>query len=191
MKKVGLFFGSFNPIHNGHMILANYMLECTDAEEIWFVISPQNPLKEKSSLLSENHRYHLVLEAIEAEPRFKASNIEFKLPQPSYTINTLVHLHEKYPNYKFSLIIGEDNLKSFSKWKNYERILDLCQLLVYPRPNSEKTEFHSHPKVKLLHAPQVEISADFIRKAIKEGKNIQYFVPERVWKYMMDMGFYK
>jgi nicotinate-nucleotide adenylyltransferase len=191
MKKVGLFFGSFNPIHNGHMILANYILEYGDVQEIWFVISPQNPFKEKATLLSENHRYQLVLEAIEAEPRFKASTIEFNLPQPSYTINTLVRLQEKHPSTQFSLIIGEDNLKSFAKWKNYERILEYYPLLVYPRPNCEKTEFHSHPKVKLLHAPQVEISADFIRKAIKEGKNIQYFVPERVWKYMMDMGFYK
>ncbi|MFM7021622.1 MAG: nicotinate (nicotinamide) nucleotide adenylyltransferase [Flavobacteriales bacterium] len=191
MKKIGLFFGSFNPIHNGHMILANYMLEFTNAEEIWFVISPQNPLKEKASLLSENDRYQLVLEAIENEPRFRASTIEFKFAQPSYTINTLVHLQEKYPAYDFSLIIGEDNLGTFHKWKNHERILELCDLLVYPRPHCEKTAFHTYEKVKLVDAPQVDISSSFIRKAIKDGKNVQYFVPERVWKYMMEWGFYK
>jgi nicotinate-nucleotide adenylyltransferase len=191
MKNIGLFFGSFNPIHNGHMAIANYMIEYTDIKELWFVISPHNPLKEKASLLNQNDRYQMVVEAIDAEPRFRASTIEFNLPQPSYTINTLVHLQEKYPKNKFSLIIGEDNLATFHKWKNYERILEQCDLLVYPRPNCEKTPFHQHPKVKITAAPQVEISSTFIRNAIKENKNVQYFVPEKVWKYMMDMGYYK
>jgi nicotinate-nucleotide adenylyltransferase len=191
MKNIGLFFGSFNPIHNGHMAIANYMIEYTDIKELWFVISPHNPLKEKVSLLHQNDRYQMVVEAIDAEPRFRASTIEFNLPQPSYTINTLVHLQEKYPNNKFSLIMGEDNLATFHKWKNYERILAQCDVLVYPRPNCEKTPFHHHPKVKITAAPQVEISSTFIRNAIKENKNVQYFVPEKVWKYMMDMGYYK
>jgi len=128
MKNIGLFFGSFNPIHNGHMAIANYMIEYTDIKELWFVISPHNPLKEKASLLNQNDRYQMVVEAIDAEPRFRASTIEFNLPQPSYTINTLVHLQEKYPKNKFSLIIGEDNLATFHKWKNYERILEQCDL---------------------------------------------------------------
>ena len=191
MKNIGLFFGSFNPIHNGHMAIANYMIEYTDIKELWFVISPHNPLKEKASLLHQNDRYQMVVEAIDAEPRFRASTIEFNLPQPSYTINTLVHLQEKYPKNKFSLIMGEDNLATFHKWKNYERILAQCDVLVYPRPNCEKTPFHHHPKVKITAAPQVEISSTFIRNAIKENKNVQYFVPEKVWKYMMDMGYYK
>ncbi len=191
MKNIGLFFGSFNPIHNGHMAIANYIIEYTDIKELWFVISPHNPLKEKASLLHQNDRYQMVVEAIDAEPRFRASTIEFNLPQPSYTINTLVHLQEKYPKNKFSLIMGEDNLATFHKWKNYERILAQCDVLVYPRPNCEKTPFHHHPKVKITAAPQVEISSTFIRNAIKENKNVQYFVPEKVWKYMMDMGYYK
>jgi nicotinate-nucleotide adenylyltransferase len=191
MKNIGLFFGSFNPIHNGHMAIANYMIEYTNIKELWFVISPHNPLKEKASLLHQNDRYQMVVEAIEAEPRFRASTVEFNLPQPSYTINTLVHLQEKYPKNKFSLILGEDNLVTFHKWKNHERILEQCELLVYPRPNCAKTEFHNHPKVKITAAPQVEISSTFIRQAIKENKNVQYFVPEKVWKYMMDMGYYR
>ena len=191
MKKVGLFFGSFNPIHNGHMVIANYMIEYTDIKELWFVVSPHNPLKEKASLLHQNDRYQMVMEAIEPEPRFRASTIEFNLPQPSYTINTLVYLQEKYPKTKFSLIVGEDNLSTFHKWKNHERILEQCELLVYPRPNCAKTLFHAHPKVKMIAAPQGEISSSFIRKAVKENKNVQYFVPEKVWKYMMDMGYYK
>jgi len=173
------------------MALANYMLEYTDIQELWFVISPQNPLKDKASLLSENDRYQLVVEAIEAEPRFKASTVEFKLSKPSYTINTLVHLKEKYPDYTFSLIVGEDNLSNFHKWKNHERILEMCELLVYPRAAASKNEFHQHPKVTQVQAPEINISSSFIRKAIKEGKNVQFFVPEKVWKYMEKWGLYR
>jgi nicotinate-nucleotide adenylyltransferase len=189
--KIGLYFGTFNPIHVGHLIIANYFAEHTDLNQVWMVVTPHNPLKNKDTLLKDSTRLELVFLATEDYPKIKPCDIEFQLPQPNYTVNTLAHLQDKYPKNEFSLIMGEDNLKSFHKWKNYERILEQCDLLVYPRPNCEKTPFHQHPKVKITAAPQVEISSTFIRNAIKENKNVQYFVPEKVWKYMMDMGYYK
>jgi nicotinate-nucleotide adenylyltransferase len=189
--KVGLFFGSFNPIHIGHTVLANYMLEFTDLEQIWFVVSPHNPLKQKSSLLDQNHRLHLVNIAIENQPKFKASNIEFKLPQPSYTINTLTYLTEKYPNTKFALIMGSDNLENFHKWKNYEEILKRFELYVYPRPENDGGALKNHTNVKLINAPLMEISSTMIRQAIREKKDVQFFVPEKVWEYIQEMHFYE
>lgn len=188
---IGLFFGSFNPIHIGHTVLANYMASFTDLEQVWFVVSPHNPLKEKASLLNQNQRLHMVNLAIEDNPLFKSSNIEFGLPQPSYTVNTLAHLHEKYPQHKFSLIMGEDNIQSFTKWKNYEEILKNYFIYVYPRPNCDSGEFKTHPHLVFTEAPLMDISSTFIRKAIKDKKNVSCFMPQKVWEYCDEMSFYK
>jgi len=191
MKKTGLFFGSFNPIHIGHLALANYMLSFTDLDEIWFVISPHNPLKEKQSLLAQNHRLYMVKLATESHAKFKASDIEFKLSQPSYTINTLTHLKEKYPKKNFSLIMGMDNLQNFHKWKNYEQILDKHNIYVYPRHQSHAGNFINHPNIIITEAPIMEISSSFIRKAISEKKDVSCFMPEKVAAYVSEMSFYK
>lgn len=189
--KVGLFFGSFNPIHVGHLVIANYMLEYTDLERIWFVVSPQNPLKNKQTLLDEKQRLHLVQLAIGDTNKYKASNIEFKLPQPSYTINTLTHLQEKFPQHQFALIMGADNLQSFHKWKNYEEILKQYELFVYPRTNSTGGNLTKHPKVKMVNAPLMELSSTFIRDAIKNKKDVRYYMPDEVWQYIKGMHFYE
>ncbi len=188
---IGLFFGSFNPIHVGHMVLANYMVSFTDLEQVWFVVSPHNPLKEKASLLNQNQRLHMVNLAIGDNAKLKSSNIEFGLPQPSYTIHTLAHLKEKYPKHQFSLIMGEDNLESFTKWKNYEEILKNHKLYVYPRPNCNSEELKAHPNVIITEAPLMEISSTMIRKAIKDKKEVSSFVPQAVWQYLDEMSFYK
>ena len=193
--KVGLFFGSFNPVHAGHMILANYMLAYTELDQIWFVISPHNPLKKKSSLLHERHRLQLVTLAIGDNTKLKASDIEFTLPQPSYTVNTLIQLREKYPNLDFALIMGEDNLQNFHKWKDYEEILKQHELYVYPRysiePGGGLPEVLNHPSVKRIAAPLVEISSTSIRQAIMEKKDMRYYVPPAVWEYIKEMHFYE
>jgi nicotinate-nucleotide adenylyltransferase len=193
MKQVGLFFGSFNPIHIGHLVIAEYMAEFTPLEQVWFVVSPQNPLKKKETLLSENNRIHMVRIALEDDSRFKASNIEFGLPRPSYTIDTLVHLNEKYPKVDFSLIIGHDNLATLHKWKNYEALLRNYKLYVYPRVSStqEKSILESHPSVIMTDAPIVELSSTFIRKAISEGKAIKHMLPAKVAEYLEEMNFYR
>ncbi len=188
--KIGLFFGSFNPVHVGHLVLANYMLEFTDLERIWFVVSPHNPLKEKKSLLADHHRLQLVRNAIGEHTKMKASNIEFKLPQPSYTVNTLAHLTDKYPNYHFSLIMGADNLASFKKWKNYEYILEHHQLYVYPRPGFDGGNLATHPSVQITEAPLMEISSTFLRAAIKAKKDVRFYFPGTVWEYIKEMHFY-
>lgn len=192
-KKVGLYFGTFNPIHIGHMIIANYMVEFSELDEIWMVVTPQNPFKKKSSLLDNNHRLELVYIACEKYPKLKPCDVEFKLSQPNYTINTLVQLEENYPALDFSLIMGEDNLKSFHKWKNYNVILERCFIYVYPRVSGGVVEnqFKDHPKIHRVEAPVVEISSTFIRKAIKSGKNITPMLPEKVWEYIDRMNFYK
>jgi nicotinate-nucleotide adenylyltransferase len=189
--KVGLFFGSFNPIHVGHMVLANYMLAYTDLDKIWFVVSPHNPLKQKSSLLHERQRLQMVTLAIGDNNKMKASNIEFKLSQPSYTINTLAYLEEKYPANDFVLIMGADNLEGFRKWKNYEEILKNYELYVYPRPDAKAGDFMNHKKVRLVNAPLMEISSTEIRNAIKEKKDVRYFVPEAAWEYLKESHFYE
>ncbi len=163
-KHIGLFFGSFNPIHVGHLIIASYMVDHTDMDELWFVISPHNPLKKKATLLDDHHRLALVRVAVEDDPKLKACNEEFNLPQPSYTIHTLTHLKEKYPDYRFSLIMGEDNLQSLHKWKNYEEILRDYQLYVYPRPNYDGDKLKEHPHVHFVDAPIMELSASLIRQ---------------------------
>lgn len=188
---IGLFFGSFNPIHVGHMVLANYMASFTDLEQVWLVVSPHNPLKEKASLLNQNQRLHMVNLAIGDSDILKSSNIEFGLPQPSYTINTLAHLKEKYPQHRFSLIMGEDNLASFTKWKNYEEILKKHTIYVYPRPNCNSGDLKHHKNIIMTEAPLMDISSTMIREAIKDKKNVSFFVPQPVWQYLEEMSFYK
>jgi nicotinate-nucleotide adenylyltransferase len=188
---IGLFFGSFNPIHIGHMVLANYMISFTDMDQVWMVVSPHNPLKLKSSLLNQHDRLHLVNLALDFHPKIKSSNIEFSLSQPSYTIHTLAHLKEKYPKYQFSLIMGQDNLSTFDKWKNHDEILDHHRIYVYPRDGAAPSKFDKHPKVHLTAAPVIEISSTFIRNAIREQKNIQFFLPAPVWEYIDSMNYYR
>lgn len=190
-KKIGLFFGSFNPIHTGHLVIASYMVEFTDLSELWFVVSPHNPLKEKSSLLPDHHRLALVNEAVGNDSRFRVSNIEFKLPQPSYTIKTLALLEEKYPGRQFVLVGGTDMLPSFHKWKNWETILEYYQLYLYPRHESDRHELITHPSVTLVKAPRMEISSSFIRDSIRQGKNMAYFLPDKVLTYISEMHFYE
>lgn len=191
--KIGLYFGTFNPIHIGHLIIANHLAENSDLDQIWMVVTPHNPHKEKSTLLDDYHRLHLVNLAIEEYPKLKSSDIEFKLPQPNYTVNTLVHLQEKFPKNEFSLIMGEDNLNSLPKWKNYEAILENHHIYVYPRISGDfkKSELENHPKVHKINAPIIELSSTFIRNSIKNKKNIIPMLPEKVWKYVDDNNFYK
>lgn len=191
--KVGLFFGTFNPIHIGHIIIANYLVEFSDLEEVWFVITPQSPFKQKASMLSNHHRFAMANIAVENYSKLKTSDIEFNLPQPNYTINTLAHIEEKYPNNQFCLIMGEDNLKGFHKWKNYETILQNYELYVYPRISKGKTEhqFSNHQQIKKVNAPIVQISSTFIRNAIKEKRDVRAMLPAEVWKYIDEMNFYK
>ncbi|UCE93454.1 MAG: nicotinate-nucleotide adenylyltransferase [Flavobacteriaceae bacterium] len=191
--KIGLFFGSFNPIHVGHLIIANHLVENSDLDEVWMIVTPHNPHKKKQSLLDDHHRYQPVLEATEDYPKIKPSNIEFGLPQPNYTINTLLYLGEKYPEHHFNLIMGRDNLNSFKKWKNYDKILAYHDLYVYPRVTASTTipKLIDHKRVHLIDAPIVEISSTAIRKAIKEGKNVRPLMPHRAWSYLDEMNFYK
>jgi len=190
--KIGLYFGSFNPIHIGHMAIANYMLEYTSMDEVWFVISPQNPFKNKKSLLQEYHRLELVNLAIEGFSCFRASSVEFSMLKPSYTVDTLALLGEKYPSKEFTLILGSDNLEYIHKWKNSEVILKNHELFVYPRPGfDEDTIKDLSAKINIVPAPLMEISSSFIRKAVGEGKEIPFFMPEKSYRYMKDMFFYK
>lgn len=203
--KVGLYFGTFNPIHVGHLIIANYMADYTDLDQVWLVVSPQNPLKEKKSLLADYHRIALVREGISENSNLRASDIEFKLPIPSYTSNTLAHLKENYPENEFALIMGEDNLRTFHKWKNHEWILDNYKLYVYPRvmtiqEEAEESEirsntantFRDHPNVTMCDdVPVMKVSSSFIRQAIKNGNDVRYLLTESVYKYVEEMNFYK
>jgi nicotinate-nucleotide adenylyltransferase len=189
--KVGLFFGSFNPIHTGHLVIAEYIAENSGLDQVWLVVSPHNPLKNKSTLLSNTHRLAMAKLAVDDSQKLKVSDIEFKMPVPSYTINTIVRLTEKYPKHTFTLLLGADNLESFTKWKNYEQLMELCELFVYPRPGYDGGNLKTHPRVKWIEAPLMEISATYIRNAIKEGKSIRYMLPEAVYKYISEMNFYK
>jgi nicotinate-nucleotide adenylyltransferase len=192
-KKIGLYFGTFNPIHVGHLTIANYMVEFSDLDEVWMVVTPHNPHKKKKTLLDDIHRLTMVRVALEDYPKLKASNIEFDLPQPNYTVNTLAHLEETHPNEQFCLIMGEDNLKSFHKWKNYDVILERYAIYVYPRISEGAVEhqFVGHEKITKVNAPIMELSSTFIRKAISEGKNIRPMLPQNVWEYLDEMNFYK
>ena len=194
MKKIGLFFGSFNPIHIGHLILANYILENSDMAELWFVVSPQNPFKDKKSLLKDHNRLDMVQHAVRNYPKLRASNVEFSLPVPSYTIDTLTYLHEKHPDYSFSLIMGEDNLNGLSKWKNAETLIKNHQIIVYPRVFDEakkESEYLQHENISLIKAPIIELSATEIRNMIKEGKNVRPMLPPEVFDYLDGSNFYK
>lgn len=193
MSKIGLYFGTFNPIHIGHLIIANHMVENSDLDEIWMVVTPHNPFKKKSSLLENHHRFELVYKATENYPNIKASDIEFKLPQPNYTAHTLAHISDRYSDKEFCLIMGEDNLKSFHKWKNFETILEHHQLYVYPRISDGvlETTLDSHPKIQKVEAPIIQISATMIRNGIKEGKNIRPMLTKEVWNYIDEMNFYR
>jgi nicotinate-nucleotide adenylyltransferase len=190
-KKTGLFFGSYNPVHHGHLIIASFMLEYTDLDEVWFVVSPQNPLKEKKSLLADYHRLALVNLAIEEHYHFRASNIEFSMPKPSYTIDTLTWLAEKYENREFVLICGMDVFPTFHKWKNYQSLLDQYKLYVYPRPEYGLGDYQGHPSISVFDAPLMEISSSFIRQGIKEGKDMSSWMPLKVYEYIREMHFYE
>lgn len=191
--KIGLYFGTFNPIHIGHLIIANHMAEHSDLDQIWMVVTPHNPHKQKSSLLDDHHRLEMVHLATSDFPKIKPSDVEFKLPQPNYTVNTLAHLQEKYPHYEFALIMGEDNLNSLHKWKNYEVILGNHHIYVYPRFNSGEidTQFINHAKIHRVGAPVIELSSTFIRENIKNNKNVIPMLSEKVWQYVEHNNFYK
>jgi nicotinate-nucleotide adenylyltransferase len=190
MKEIGLFFGSFNPIHTGHMIIANLVKETTSVEEVWFIVSPQNPFKKNKNLLHEFDRLDMVNAAIADDYQFRSSDVEFNMPRPSYTIDTLTLLQEKHPDKKFKLIIGEDNLASFPKWKNHDKILEHFGLIVYPRPNSKPSDLRNHKNVQVIDAPEVDISATLIRKLVKNGKSINFLVPDTVAGLIQSKGFF-
>lgn len=189
--KIGLFFGSYNPIHTGHLIIANYMANHTELDEVWLVVSPHNPLKEKSGLANMYDRLEMATLATQNATNIKVSNIEFNLPQPSYTIDTLTHLKERYPNNKFVLIMGADNLVSFKKWKNYEILLKDYEIFVYPRPGADVAEWENHPSITFTKTPLMEISSTFIRKAISDNKNVQFFLPDKVIDFIDAKGMYR
>jgi len=189
--KVGLFFGSFNPIHIGHLIIANILYEYTSLNEVWFIISPQNPHKRNSkSLIHEFDRIDMVELAIEDQPHFKAVDIEFNMPKPNFTIDTMMYLKDRYKDYEFILIIGEDNLASFSRWKNYKIILENFGLMVYPRPNVQESEIKNHPNVKMVNAPLIDVSASFVRKCIRDNKSVKYLVTDKVYQFIRDRKLY-
>jgi len=187
---IGLFFGSFNPIHNGHLIIAKYVLQNSQLNKLWFVVSPQNPFKNPQSLLNENHRLHLINSAIEGENDLKASNIEFKLPKPSYTIHTLTYLAEQYPDFKFTLILGSDSFQNFNKWKNYEKLVSLCPIIIYKRPGFEVTQRFG-ADITILDAPLLEISSTYIRSLVKKGLSIRYLVPDTVKEEIERNNYYR
>lgn len=191
--KIGLYFGTFNPIHVGHMVIANHMAEHSDLDQIWMVVTPHNPHKTKNTLLDDYKRLEMVFLATESYSKIKPSDIEFKLPQPNYTVNTLAHLMEKFPAHEFSLIMGEDNLNSLHKWKNYEVILENHHVYVYPRVSTEKvdSQFINHPKIHRVAAPVMEISSTFIRDSIKNGKNTKPLLPMEVWQFIDQNNIYK
>ena len=188
---IGLYFGSFNPIHNGHLIIANFIVQNTDLEQVWFVISPQNPLKKSSTLLNEYHRLYLVQVSIEDEPSLKATDIEFRLPKPSYTIDTLTYLGEKFPSHHFSVIMGSDSFQNLPEWKNYRQLLSNYPIYVYERPGFKPENVYTDAKVTFLKAPLLEISSTYIRKIISSGKSIRYLVPEKVRVEIEQNGYYR
>lgn len=191
MIKTGLYFGSFNPIHIGHMAIANYMVEYTEIDQLWFVVSPQNPLKKKKTLLDDYQRLELVNRSIGDDLRFRASKVEFSLPKPSYTIDTLAYMSEKYPTHQFFILMGSDNLDNIHKWKNAEVLLENYDIIVYPRPGFNPETAKKYPRVQVANAPLMAISSTFIRESIKAGKDVRHFLPYRTWDYLSQMNFYK
>jgi nicotinate-nucleotide adenylyltransferase len=191
-KEVVLFFGSFNPIHIGHLAIANYMVEFTGLDELWFVVTPKNPHKKKRNLLNDYDRLELVQQAICNDDRLQVSDIEFFLTKPSYTVNTLAWLKDRNPNKHFRILIGSDNLESFHKWKNYEAIMENYGVVVYPRPGFDRSKFQHHKNILIVeNAPQMDISSSFVRKAIRQGKDVRHFLPPKTWEYIEKMGFYR
>ncbi|MBL0180884.1 MAG: nicotinate-nucleotide adenylyltransferase [Chitinophagaceae bacterium] len=188
--KVGLYFGSFNPIHVGHLIIASHLANETDLNQVWFVVSPQNPFKQSATLLNGNHRLHLIKSAIDGENKLRASNIEFSLPKPSYTCDTLAYLAEKFPGYEFCLLLGSDSFQNLNKWKNYQGIVKNHSIYIYKRPGFEITELYG-AKVKILEAPLLEISSTYIRNLIKNKKSIRFLVPDSVKEEIELAGYYR
>ena len=202
MKRVGLYFGTFNPVHVGHLIIANHLADHTVLDEVWLIVSPQNPFKVKNSLLADYHRLNLTKIAVEDNPKVRVSNVEFNLPKPSYTINTLAHLKEEFPDIEFALIMGEDNLRSLHKWKNYQIILENHQIYVYPRVltiqekqdlklHRTQSQLNNHPNIIKVDAPVMKLSSSFIRKSIQDGHDVRYLLTEVVYRYVQEMHFYK
>lgn len=190
-KKIGLFFGSFNPVHTGHLIVANIMATHTDLARVWLIVSPQNPLKPSKGLLHEHDRYDMVRAAIADNYKLEVSDVEFRMPKPSYTVDTLAVLREKHPDKEFKVIVGEDNLENFPKWKNYQEILDAYGLYVYRRPGAASSPILHHAHVTVVEAPQIDISATYIRNCIRDGKSIHYLVPEPVEQLIQQRNFYR
>jgi nicotinate-nucleotide adenylyltransferase len=189
--KTGLFFGSFNPIHNGHIAIAGYMLEFTDLEEVWFVVSPHNPLKEQSELAPDNHRLNMVRLAIEEyQPKISLCDIEMSMPRPSYTIDTLKALKTLHPERKFTVLVGADSIDSIERWKDYQSLLANNRIMVYPRLGSNTSELKTKYNVDIINAPIMEISSTFLRKAISQGKRVDYFIPPRAYQYLLDNKIY-
>jgi len=188
---IGLYFGTFNPIHIGHLAIANYIAEFSDIDQLWFVVSPQNPHKAKANLLDDYQRLEMVHRAVDDDPRFRVSNIEFSLPKPSYTIDTLTYLKEQYPDHRFLIIMGSDNLAKLHKWKNYEQITGNHGIIVYPRPGFDRNSIPDTPNLMVCEAPLMEISSTFIRNSLKQGKDVRHFLPPPVWKYLEEMNFYR
>jgi nicotinate-nucleotide adenylyltransferase len=189
--KVGLFFGSFNPVHVGHMIIANFMAQNTDLDQVWMVVSPQNPLKKKNTLAKDRDRLHLVNLAIGDNLLLRATDIEFSMPKPSYTIDTLAYLGEKYPNHQFVLIMGGDNLRTIHKWKNYEKLISDYEIYIYKRPKYSTKKWQDHTTIKIFEAPLLDISASYIRNQIRQGNSIQYLVPQEVYEYLDETRLYE
>jgi len=191
-KITGLYFGSFNPIHIGHLAIANYLVEFTEIDQLWFVVSPHNPHKKKANLLNDYDRLELAHRAVGDDMRLKVSDIEFFLPKPSYTVDTLAYLKDRNPNRHFKILMGSDNLENFHKWKNYETIVDNYGVIVYPRPGFDASKMKTHKNITLAeNVPLMEISSSFIRNAVKEGKDVRYFLPPKVWEYIDEKGFYR
>ena len=201
MKKIGLYFGTFNPIHVGHLIIANYMADFTELDEVWLIVSPQNPFKQKASLLADYHRLALARTAVEDNPKVKVSDVEFSLPKPSYTAHTLLALEEKFPDHSFALIMGEDNLRTLHKWKNHEDIVSRHKIFVYQRvlttqeeeaikEHKGNKELMEHQNINKVDAPVMKLSASFIRQAIKDGHDVRYLLTEAVYNYITEMHFY-
>lgn len=191
MKKIGIYSGSFNPIHHGHVMLANYLVEFSDLDELWFVVSPQNPLKQKADLLEDKERLKMVKLAIGDDPRFQVNDIEMHLSLPSYTINTLTALSEQHHECQFVFICGMDSLQNLPQWREYQKILDNYKLLVFPREGYDGGELRNHPSVTILKTPIIEVSSTFIRDCIRQGQDVRHFMPEKAFKYLEKKGFYK